>query len=730
MKGSDIRTTLYKTMYKDDSEKLNDIIKKISENKEWQQKTLAFLKHDGKVLQYILTETEDKTNFLMQIRETFKQTDWYKKIQRHLTHPDKNVRLFFLQEIGKAKTEIFSNILVDMLKDPNSFLRSEVANILAKYETDTSMKLLVSMLDDNSRKVVQDVTLLLAKKGEKVLPYLDKYLKLPLKKIKLNILELLNRIKSSKSLKYLAIFCTDSNEEVKIKAQHILILFFEKLKIDPNSKQGEKIADILRDEIGKVSISNISNILKVLLKLNSKGAKVILQDLENKWGQKRDYIKLLKNLNSNKYIYLIIEMLKSDFNEIRELGLEFLENLKISSGDTNDVLSLLSDYIINRIDNITDKERELINGFIRENKLAEKVLPKIRSDNKETRKIAVALIGIIGDPKLYSLLINRLQDPSSIVRTATLKILSQEKNDEYLNYYKRLLHDPEEKVQKAAIEAIIKLESKEAKDIIVSNIDHPNETIRNLIKNKLANENLQKYIEEFNNLKLSEKENIASLLNKMPEKTAQILEKKMDSVDETGRYDVVEILKYLEDKKEYVDLYIKGLRDPNKEIRASIVTIFEKCKNRKILIELLKLLNDPDNRVRANVVETFGRIENKTAVKILKPFSKDDDNRIRANAIMSLYKLGYKKVLSELDDMVKSDSEYMKASAVYVIRNLELKDKVDLLLKLKDESSILIKKNLIKAFYQLEQRQYIVHFLQDRNKEIQKIAREYYEKGR
>ncbi|OQY09237.1 MAG: hypothetical protein B6I28_03425 [Fusobacteriia bacterium 4572_132] len=725
-----LRKTLKKVMKEKDINSLNKIMDKIAKKANLHSKFLENISENQSIQYFILINTEKNSELLIKILNKFEGMKWYKKIYKNLHHRDLEVRRYFLSEIGKAKTDIFIEILIEMLRDSVYQLRVDVAKILLKYKTKHSMRLLVSMLDDSDRRVVKEITYILVEFQEEILPFLDRYLKLPMKRIKLNILDVLNRIYSMKTLRYLVLLSTDRSEQVKIKAQHILILLLEKLNTDVNFNDDQLMLDFLKEEIQKLDIKNISNLIKILLKFKEKGAKLILEDIENRWSEKAEYFILFNKVESEDLIYLTFEMLNSKIIEIKEKGLDILSKISVKEEKIFEVIEKITEYVIESVENMSKEEKETIINFMKRHNILKKYASKLKSENEIEREIAVTVMGLLDEPKLHMLLLTRLKDPSIKIRKSIVKILGEERNEKYIEAFEKMLVDPNEDVQISAMEAIAKLGTPKAKKVIFEALEHPNEEIQKLANKIIEKESLKNYINKFDELSEVEKNKIAKILTRLGKESMDILEEQIKSTDVEVRKRIIRILNYVEDKNRYRNIFKEALKDPEKEIRSSVIKLIVDFADREILVLLLKLLNDPDKRVRANAVEAFGDIKNKTATKILKPFLKDKNNRIRGNAIMALYRLGDESGFNEINEMIRDKSELMRSTAVYIIGTLKLENKKHILDELQNDHSILVKNNIIRALYNFKEVDKIAYYLKDPQNEVRLSAKEYYKKGR
>ena len=97
---------------------------------------------------------------------------------------------------------------------------------------------------------------------------------------------------------------------------------------------------------------------------------------------------------------------------------------------------------------------------------------------------------------------------------------------------------------------------------------------------------------------------------------------------------------------------------------------------------LLQAVTDADRRVVANSVEALESTGREEMLGLVRIFAAHPNNRIRANAIKALWSMGDTRAASLLDAMLRSDDEMMRLSATWLLGEIDLVDRIDILLKL------------------------------------------------
>lgn len=712
------------------TEMIDGLIEKIEESDEGKKDLFEILKKNDRFALFILINATKLTDTLKEIKNIFSKSKIYIKMKKYIfKHYNINVKKYFLRELGKAKTEIFTEIFMDSLKSRDWEIRREIAEILSKYNDDESLNVLMTMIDDYDRRVVKDTILYLAEKGDRVLLFVDKYVEMPIERAKINLLELFNQLESVGSLKYIIRLCGDTSERVRIEAQKLALYVLEKNSPEKDIDGYKTILYLLGQELKKIDVQNSAAIVKIILKFKDEGARIVEEDMEEKWADIDTYKRILFEIKGEDKVYIIKRMLLSKKTDIRKKGLEILYLADIKHELEDNVLKIIVDYLTNDEIEISEEERESIRALLLKTRLFEKIVQKVVSQNLKERRSAVISIGIVSDEsRLYEVVIKLLNDPAKEVRRDVLNVLVRSLKEEYLSYFETMLQDPEEIIQIEALRAIAKYDNPASKHIIIKSMGHSNQNVREEAVKIIARDSLKHYIDSFHTLDEINRKRVGVLIEKMGEKTEEILYDEINSTNFEIRERVIEILKYIKDKYKFKEVMKKAIKDPDKKIRSSVVKFLVNISDRELLLSFVQLLNDPDKRVRANAIEAFGTVESdfgKQVIQLLYQFLKDEDNRIRANAIMAIYRLGDKQAAEELNEMLISESELMRASGVYAIGALILKEKRKFIIGLMNDQSIMVRKNIIITLSKLGEEENIEKFLNDESEDVRAVAKKY-----
>jgi len=273
------------------------------------------------------------------------------------------------------------------------------------------------------------------------------------------------------------------------------------------------------------------------------------------------------------------------------------------------------------------------------------IIQVIKIDDEDIRAKAIECLSSFSEPKVTASLINALRTTSDKIRNAAMssleklvsssdvaslkkyfqteddnikvflcKTLGKTKffDNEIHAFLKAALVSTNEKVINEALIAVGALEAKELMDLIISHFRHPNEDIR-VCAIKVAGQ-------------MSDQRCIDPI----------------------------------------VECYQS---DQSNKVRATIIEILGKTKDKKYMKTAEAALKDSDARVRANAIETLEALGGEEIVDLIYPiFQNDSNNRVKANAAKTLWKFGGIRMISALEGMLlKEKDKWQRASAAFAL---------------------------------------------------------------
>ncbi|HNY10451.1 MAG TPA: HEAT repeat domain-containing protein [Candidatus Wallbacteria bacterium] len=303
------------------------------------------------------------------------------------------------------------------------------------------------------------------------------------------------------------------------------------------------------------------------------------------------------------------------------------------------------------------------------------IIQVIKIDDEDIRAKAIECLSSFPEPKVTASLINALRTTSEKIRNAAMssleklvsssdvaslkkyfqteddnikvflcKTLGKTKffDNEIHAFLKSSLTSSHEKVINEALIAVGALEAKELMDLVISHFRHSNEDIR-VCAIKVAG--------QLNDLRCIDP--------------------------------IVECYK----------------TDQSNKVRATIIEILGKTKDKKYIKTAEAALKDSDARVRANAIETLEALGGEEIVDLIYPiFQNDSNNRVKANAAKTLWKFGGIRMISALEGMLlKEKDKWQRASAAFALGEIGSIQVVKSLTQALQDSEDCVRGNAVKG---------------------------------
>jgi len=160
------------------------------------------------------------------------------------------------------------------------------------------------------------------------------------------------------------------------------------------------------------------------------------------------------------------------------------------------------------------------------------------------------------------------------------------------------------------------------------------------------------------------------------------IQQELASLEGTRRLRAVKIVVMFHREQDVQETLVRLTSDRDRRVRATVVKTLGLLEDQVAIRALLQAVTDADRRVVANSVEALESTGREEMLGLVRIFAAHPNNRIRANAIKALWSMGDTRAASLLDAMLRSDDEMMRLSATWLLGEIDLVDRIDILLKL------------------------------------------------
>jgi HEAT repeat protein len=290
---------------------------------------------------------------------------------------------------------------------------------------------------------------------------------------------------------------------------------------------------------------------------------------------------------------------------------------------------------------VEDVKRALV--FIGRRK-PESLLSLFETDNQYQKRFITEVAVEVASPLYYEVFEKFLWDDDGHVRTSAAGGLSRLGKVSAIPAIKRLLTDPYEDVQEAAVAALSALRKGIDVNEFISSLKHRIPALRR---------------------------NAARILGAIgAESSVSALGYALKDEDVSVRQAVIEALSSLR-TDESVKYLVFGLTDENPHIRASAALSLGSFGGENVLEPLLLLLSDSDDTVKVSAVRSLGMTGEKKAVKALIAMLADQNGFVVTAAMESLGALGGDKARDAVMRMLASEDREIRRTAIRSLSSFE-----------------------------------------------------------
>jgi len=577
------------------------------------------------------------------------------------------IRREAVEKMSRMKDPACIPLLLTALKDISWRVRKTAVDILFQdYATEEYIDGLIQLLhiEDNAGARNSAIEALM-RLGKKATVYLIEAFKTPNKDVRKFVIDVLGELMDNRALGLMLEAIRDEDENVRATA------------VEHLGKVGEpSVVDALIDILDNGDLWTAFPAADALGRIrNRKAVPHLLQALKRK-PLREPVLKALGFLADPSTLENIISLLEDSSKNIQEQSLKTIEKFYHNGVDaafiTGEIRRVLGDKAIEvLLGHAWSNKREvrisaiLLLGLMKdeaaygplldishEEEFAEDVkkalvfigsgnpeslLKLFHTDNAHQLRFICDVAGQIVSPVYYDVLEELLENDDGHVRAMAAYSISKLGNRKISEKLLKLLADPYEDVQEAAVNALSNL------------------------KNTLNTAELAGMLKAENHLL---RQNAARLLGKM-EAEGAVADLGFALKDEKVivRKAVVEALSSI-GTPEAVRYLTYSLTDEDPDIRISATLSLGAIGGEGILDSLLILTTDPDNFVRVSAAKALGMLKDRGAVTTLICLLSDVSGFVITTAIEALKAFGGDEARDAILKMLSSDDEEVKRTAI------------------------------------------------------------------
>jgi HEAT repeat protein len=609
------------------------------------------------------------------------------KLDKLLNDEDVEVRRDALESLRGRSGGVYVRMLLRALEDVTWRVRNTAIDILIEeHPIDTFVEGLIRLLyiDDNAGARNSAIEALI-RLNKKATPFLIEAFKTPNRDVRKFIMDVLGEYEDDRSLPLMLDALKDDDENVratsiehigKVREASVVNALIEILDSDDIWT-----AYPAADALGRIGDKRaIPSLVKALHKKTLTGPAIkaissiadpttlhtIVPFLEDpsKTVQEEAILGIERFYHKGISEEVIAEAIKSRFGDkILESLIEhiwsFKHNVRISAililGIMKEERALIPLLEVSEDETFREDVRRAL-VFIGKER-PESLLSLFITGNIYQKRFLCEVAGIIASPVYYATLEKLLLDEDGHVRSLAAIAISQLNNLKAIGPIKRLLTDPYEDVQEAAVNALYNLREGLSVSELLDMLDEPNPLKR---------------------------KNVALLLGKIGATEAvQALGFVLKDVQVSVRKSVIRAFSYLK-TKESITFLTLALTDEDPEIRVLAALSLGSHGGEGVFEVLSLLFSDSDDAVRVAVAKALGMLKDTRAAKPLIKVLTDENGFVVTTAIESLGEIGGDEARDALLRMLLSEDPEIRRTTVKALASFDNVDEA-LLPLLKDE---------------------------------------------
>ncbi|MDD5433998.1 MAG: HEAT repeat domain-containing protein [Nitrospira sp.] len=514
-----------------------------------------------------------------------------KLIGLHIKVKDENVRKMIADILGKIKDPDSESLLLEMLKDHNSNVRSSAAEGLGRVGHSSAIVPLIELLNDEAW-------------------------------VAFFAAGALGKIGDSRAIIPLMGFIKSAHVDLQITA------------IDALGQIGsEEAANALISILESVQFDAIKSAVENLIKITHGNIDKVIEKIEK-----------------GRLIKYIVDIVKQ--NEISDLNrkMDFIQALsRLQTSDSSAyILKLLSDVEPGNIDLINSAIDAL-----KELKDEEILIHTLKNESKTCVVVSLHVLGFLKSVKSVPFLIEIFDSSVREIKIEIISVLSEIGGKESLKFLLDMLSYDDGHVRAAAAKGLSILAEPETTDIICNriSIEEYRDVVEQIVnclveiyyKYKLPVV-YQGFLSNLSNEKSFVREEVLKGLGLLGNKGASVyIESLINDEDWRVRRACLETMSILNSKGLF-DGMIAGVTDERDEIRIFVAKLAVKYPEERSIDLLISLLSDRNNRVVCKAIEGLTILKAKKAIPFLTDLSTTGDKLIEDASIDAISHIsGYVK---------------------------------------------------------------------------------------
>lgn len=259
-----------------------------------------------------------------------------------------------------------------------------------------------------------------------------------------------------------------------------------------------------------------------------------------------------------------------------------------------------------------------------------------------------------------------------LARLHLLRSASLKPRQASVEFLKKMLQDPDERLVRIAAREIIRRRPQDYENVLLQCMTKAAESVRRVIGRAIGQAGFDHFWKRFEKMdRQTRKQAGRAMLKLLPDATVRIWRYLVSGTTEQ-RIRGLQVVQELDLATQFREPLVNLCHHPNPRIRSKAVALLVEIPDQSTTMILEKALNDTDARVRANAIEVLEGKRATEYVPLLTERARSAHNRERANAIKALHHMKVGNVVEQMTLMLRDPRAEHRISALWTLRRIGL----------------------------------------------------------
>jgi hypothetical protein len=255
-------------------------------------------------------------------------------------------------------------------------------------------------------------------------------------------------------------------------------------------------------------------------------------------------------------------------------------------------------------------------------------------------------------------------------RLRLLRIAMRRKRGTSVQFLRRLLSDPDERIVRMAARDIVRRRPADFENILLPLMAAAPLSVRRVVSRAIGQAGFEQFWDRFDRLDRATRKQAGRAMLKLLPDAGQRLTRRLAGGPVEQRLKALQITQELGLADTLRDAVTALASHAHPKVRSKAVSVLGETPSASIDVLMEKVLNDNDARVRANAIEVLESRHEPKFIPLLAERAKMSHNRERANAIKALNKMKVGNIGPALLTMLQDQRPEHRISAMWALKQM------------------------------------------------------------